>query len=139
MYTVRKLFKFEMAHVLTSSYAKECQNLHGHSYRLEVIISALALNSYGMVIDFKRLKEIVAQEIINKWDHKCVLEEAHYGGGYGTGNPSMVFCAYNPTAENMVKDIYDRLKPIIFAEIPSFVSLKIRLHETDTGYAEYSK
>lgn len=135
MYTIRKTFKFEMAHILSSSYSKECQEIHGHSYKLEIIISALALNSDGMVIDFKKLKEIVNQEIINKWDHTCLIEKDFWAvPGFKCVNTP-----YNPTAENMVKDVYDRLKPLLFSEIPSFVSLKIRLHETGTGYAEYYK
>ena len=60
MYKIRKLFKFEMAHVLTTAYTKECCNLHGHSYRMEVFITSGALNEDGMVIDFKKLKELLS-------------------------------------------------------------------------------
>ena len=36
-YTIRKQFKFEMAHQLKDSYSAAChENLHGHSYVLEL-------------------------------------------------------------------------------------------------------
>jgi 6-pyruvoyltetrahydropterin/6-carboxytetrahydropterin synthase len=139
MFTIRKTFKFEMAHILGQSYSKECQCLHGHSYKMEVIIKALGLNSDGMVIDFKKLKEEVDFRLLGRIDHKCMLQDDHYNIYGGSPRPDFVFVSYNPTAENMVKDFYETLKPYICSEVASFVSLTIRLHETDTGYAEYTE
>lgn len=131
MHKIRKSFKFEMAHVLSNSYSKECRKIHGHSYKMEVIISCLSLNKDGMVIDFKRLKEIVVDTIISKMDHAFVAEK-------GRTSIPHVAVPYNPTAENMVIDFFHRLRTPIKKEIPSFYRLTVRLHETETGYAEYS-
>lgn len=133
MYTVRKLFKFEGAHALSSSYSEECQNVHGHSYKLEVIISSKKVNPDGMVIDFKELKESI-KPIIDIFDHKLVynLEHAvdydHVPGEIGV--------PFNPTAENMCKFFYKEIYKIIWDVCDKLV---IRLHETDTGYAEYTE
>lgn len=139
MYTIRKKISFEMAHVLDDSYSNECKCLHGHSYKMEVFITSDILNKDGMVIDFKKLKEILHEKIIQIFDHSFVMNK------YGK-NPSafkvivkgLVFVNYNPTAENMCKDFYERIYNEIRKEVPAFLSLKVRLHETDTGYAEYS-
>jgi len=140
MWKIRKKFKFEMAHILNKSYSKECQNIHGHSYVLEVIITAIGLNVDGMVIDFKKLKEIVNEKIINKFDHILVLCP-DVGGSIPSiidmYDLKVVFVKYNPTAENMAKDFYDILFREISVEVKGLVKLQIRLHETDTGYSEY--
>ena len=75
-----KQFTFEMAHCLTG-YDGPCQNLHGHSYRLEVTVEGEPerdKNSakQGMVIDFRELKNIVNEVIVSKFDHSVVLSDA---------------------------------------------------------------
>lgn len=138
-YRVRKLFKFEMAHVLSRSYSEECQTIHGHSYRLEVIITA-DLNADGMVIDFKLLKEIVKKKVIDKFDHSLVIpniNKADYDWVKLIPGKKVVV-DYNPTAENMAKRIYSSIFWEIRKMIPDILLLVVRLHETDTGYAEYS-
>ena len=136
MYEIRKIFYFEMAHILSKSYSKECQKFHGHSYKLEVIIKSEVLDKNGVVMDFKKLKEIV-QPIVNKLDHICLVESTV------TVDRSLkeqmirngiYFVDYNPTAENMVKYFYD--------EISSYIrdfDIQINLWETKTGMVSYYK
>lgn len=133
MYQIRKLFKFEMAHVLTKAYTKDCCKIHGHSYKMEVFISSDCLNKDGMVIDFKKLKEIVKKEILSKFDHAFVCQQNNNILGYDHA----ILTPYNPTAENMAAHFCHILAPKLKPEIPSFVSLTVRLHETDTGWAEF--
>lgn len=144
MFKIRKLFKFEMAHCLTSAYTQECLNLHGHSYSLEVILQSASLNKDGMVIDFKKLKEIVQTKILDRFDHAMVVVNDSKPFFYFL--PELRNCGmkivqvkYNPTAENMAKDFHYVLKNTLVQEIRGFVSLEIILHETDTGYASYSE
>ncbi len=130
MFTIRKTFKWEGAHRLESSYSKECQQIHGHSYKTEVIITASELNDDGMVIDFKKLKEIVGP-IIDSWDHKNIIKDRCQA------IDGIVFVNFNPTAENMSKYIWDEIESLIKKEIPSALWLIVRIHETDTGYAQF--
>lgn len=135
MYTIRKKIKFEMAHQLYDAYTKECCNLHGHSYILELFFSSNTLDSTGMICDFKKIKDKL-NSYIAEWDHSVVMSvnmPEEYLTCLTKFNKNLKITKYNPTAENMTKDMFDYIKKLI----PSCV--KVRLHETDTGYAEYSE
>jgi 6-pyruvoyltetrahydropterin/6-carboxytetrahydropterin synthase len=132
MYTIRKIFKFEAAHILDTCYSEECKNVHGHSYIVEVIIGTKFLNDDGMVIDFKRLKEIVSP-LIDAWDHAVI--STHSLELFGGKTCKVDF---NPTAENMCKYLHDAIVPMLHIVNKDF-HLTVRVHETDTGYAEFSE
>ena len=119
MFTIRKLMRFEAAHVLSSSYSKACQRVHGHSYVVELFFKSKRLNNDGMVLDFGEVKD-VAGPLIGKWDHTLITPQDFPGG-------------LNPTAEHMAEYLYKEIKTSI-----SMVS-KVRVHETATGWAEYSE
>lgn len=113
--SVTKIIKFETAHCLTDSYSKECQRTHGHSYRCEVTFEGDINPVTGMIIDFKKIKEIL-NPIFEKYDHQCFTKETFFGK--------------NPTAENMVIDIFETVK------ISSRLVTRVKLWETDTCYAQ---
>lgn len=118
-----KRFSFEAAHHLVG-YSGACSNIHGHSYKLEVTVCGLIDDTADprfanncMVIDFKRLKEVVKDVIISSHDH------ASLNGLY-----------VNPTAEIMVISMFSKIKEVL----PYDVKLEsIRLWETEDSYAEY--
>jgi len=87
---VTKEFRFEAAHRLPG-YKGNCSKLHGHSYRLEVAVSGEVKK--GMVIDFRELTSIVNEKAISVLDHSYLNDLID-----------------NPTAENIVKWIWSRLK-----------------------------
>jgi 6-pyruvoyltetrahydropterin/6-carboxytetrahydropterin synthase len=114
--SVTKIVKFEMAHQLDECYSEECKQIHGHGYRLEVTFEGDVHPVTGMVVDFKEVKELL-QPIIARYDHKFLTKES-----YGK----------NPTAENMAMDIFQAIRQ------KTLMLKKVRLWETDTGYAEVS-
>ena len=122
MYTVRKSFTFEAAHRLVKSYSKECQQVHGHSYTVEVFVTSRILNSDGMVIDFKLLGEVV-EPLIARWDHECLIAGKNI--------------TFNPTAENMALYLWRCIRKAKCIDLDS-MSIKVRVHETATGWAEHS-
>jgi len=136
MYIIRKKFKFEMAHQLSSAYSASCKNcIHGHSYILEVFFRSPGLNTDGMVIDFKLVKD-KCSDFIQSWDHALVMPSdfsKEYLDILKKYNKKLIITSYNPTAEKMAKDIFDR----IHDQIPE--CYKVRLHESETGYAEYEQ
>ena len=135
MYTIRKKFRFESAHILSDSYSKDCRNFHGHSYIMEVFISSKTLNEDAMVIDFGKLKEIV-KPLIDRWDHSLMLQESiREKVFYKNFHLKLEVVDFNPTAENMAKYAYSWIE----TELPRHLKLKVRIHETETGYAEYSE
>lgn len=120
---VSKKFGFEAAHHLVN-YDGKCSHLHGHSYKLEVIVSGLLNTCYDqtyakdcMVIDFSDLKHIVNAAVIDFHDH-ADLNDIYT----------------NPTAEVMVVSMFLEIK----AQLPSDVTLEaVKLWETEDSYAEY--
>ncbi len=136
---ITKVFTFDAGHRL-SDYEGKCKRLHGHTYHLEVTVEG-ELNKKGMVMDFGDLKSIFNEDIDSKFDHRFMLK---IGDKYNEaiakalpkGDGSICWVDYNPTAENIAKDILEILKkklsePAIGAKIA-----KVRLYETPTSFAE---
>ena len=60
-------FHFAASHFLTQYHGK-CEHMHGHNYKLIVTIEG-EIKSNGMILDFKKIKEIVEEKILEKLDH----------------------------------------------------------------------
>ena len=91
---IKKIFEFSAAHNLID-YQGKCENLHGHNYKLEILLSG-KLKDDGMVIDFVELKKIVKKAIIEELDHKYLND-----------------IISQPTAENIILWIWERLKAVL--------------------------
>lgn len=65
-----KEFKFDAAHNLVS-YKGKCEKLHGHTYRLVVVLDGVP-DREGMIMDFLELKEIVGEKVLKKLDHSYI-------------------------------------------------------------------
>lgn len=145
MYQIRKTFKFEAAHALTSAYFKDCLNLHGHSYIVEVFVEARRLNKDGMVIDFKMLKEKI-KFIFDNWDHSLIISDtdSRWDNSICSTNEcfplGLLKVPFNPTAENMAKHLFDECSKMLYGTTERDVKIsKMRVHETVSGWAEYFK
>lgn len=89
MYKVTKKMVVAGAHKLCLPYESACQNLHGHNWVITVTLSSNKLTEYGMVMDFKHIKNKIEKQL----DHKNLNEVFNF----------------NPTAENIAKWISDEL------------------------------
>ncbi|MHA1867132.1 MAG: 6-carboxytetrahydropterin synthase QueD [Candidatus Heimdallarchaeaceae archaeon] len=116
-----KIFTFEAAHFLPE-YKGKCKNLHGHTYTLEVTVEGPISGETGMVIDFKKLKEVVEKEVIDKLDHTLLNES--------TG-------LYNPTCEFLALWIWDKLEKKISELNPNIDLYSIKIWETKDSYFTY--
>ena len=67
---ISKDFKFDAAHNLVHYHGK-CEKLHGHTYRLRVVLEGMP-DSEGMIIDFIELKQIVKDKVISRLDHAYI-------------------------------------------------------------------
>lgn len=65
-------FVFDAAHRVLGHTGK-CAYLHGHTYRLQVTVSAPTLDPLGMVIDFDDLRALVKKAVLDRWDHATLL------------------------------------------------------------------
>lgn len=139
---VTKSFNFETAHALYG-YDGKCKNIHGHSYKLYVTVKGtpIADNSnpkFGMVIDFGDIKKIVKAEVVDLFDHAILLNENSPHKALGeqliAEGHKVIFTPYQPSCENMLIDMVNRIKP----HLDSSIQLQgLRLHETETSYAEW--
>jgi 6-pyruvoyltetrahydropterin/6-carboxytetrahydropterin synthase len=96
-------------------------NGHGHNYILEVTIEGDPNPVTGMVIDIKRVKEILEQEVIGPMDHRFLNYEV---------SP---FDSVVPTAANLAQEIWRRLVPRFSGES---TLARLRLYETQDLYVD---
>ncbi|MBS1573328.1 MAG: 6-carboxytetrahydropterin synthase [Bacteroidetes bacterium] len=142
MIRITKIFSFETAHVLYN-YDGKCKNMHGHSYKLFVTVKGKPISDIenpknGMVMDFGEIKKIVNQEIIDLWDHAVLLnaETPHQELGKDLENKGhkVIYCNYQPTCENMLYDIAEKIKK----QLPTNITLAyLKMHETENSYGEW--
>jgi len=59
MFRVKIITHFSAAHFLRN-YKGKCETLHGHNWKVEVVVSGNELDSLGMVMDFSDLKRIAS-------------------------------------------------------------------------------
>lgn len=69
---IRKEFTFDAAHNLTQYHGK-CERLHGHTYRVAVVVKGL-LDKDSMVFDFCELSSIVGERVLSVLDHSYINE-----------------------------------------------------------------
>ncbi len=72
MFELKIQTHFAAAHQL-AMVAKQCENLHGHNWKVEVMVAGETLNEAGVLIDFGELKAHV-KTIIDQLDHKFLNE-----------------------------------------------------------------
>ncbi len=138
---ITKVFKFDMAHALPG-HDGLCKNIHGHSYELLVTLIGEPINDisspkYGMVIDFKDLKQIIKELIVGQMDHALILRSDTYPNliiELKKHYDRIILVDYQPTSENMIIDFAERIKKAL----PANVKLHhLKLWETITSYIEW--
>ena len=138
---VTKIFDFETAHALWG-YDGKCKNIHGHSYKLTVTISGPIIKDEnhvknGMIMDFGDLKDIVRSNVVDPFDHCLLLNGNTPHKAYAdveNGFSKIMLCNYQPTAENMLIDMVQRIQP----NLPEHIQLRYaRLQETDNSFVEW--
>lgn len=135
MLSVTKIFRFEAAHAL-SDYPGLCKNIHGHSYELHISVSSRELNKQNMVFDFKELKDIVHNSILDDFDHALILRaDSAQATAVEQLNLKVLFLDAEPTAEYLVNIFASRILKLL----PRGIELhRIRLYETNTSYIDWT-
>ena len=96
-------------------------NGHGHNYDVEVTVAGIPPKETGMVIDLKKLADIINEEIVEKVDHKHMNLDVDFLEGV------------IPTAENMAIAFWK----ILEKKIPEGTLYSIKLYESDSNFVEY--
>ena len=94
MYELSVKSEFEAAHFI-KNYPGKCARLHGHNWVIEAVAQGSQLNELGILIDFKIFKSEL-NKILDELDHQFL-------------NELKMFATKNPTAENIAKEIFDKL------------------------------
>lgn len=133
MTTVTKTVKFDAAHVLTDHQGL-CRNLHGHTYRVDVSVSTET--DGDMVIDFKELKGVLSEVILDRFDHSFIYNtgsvgESEIAAVVEKHGMRTVAIPFRSTVENLAKMFYKELK----GRISGLSAVKV--WETADNSAEY--
>lgn len=140
---IRKLFKFEGAHIVRNCSSRRCrENIHGHSYLVEVFITSDQLDRGYMVMDFARLAEV--KEWIESFDHTYSLwteEGEDFKQAIYRYNQRVAELPVSPSCEGFALLFFYAIDRILSCLSPAngegHVRLhSVRVHETATGYAE---
>jgi 6-pyruvoyltetrahydropterin/6-carboxytetrahydropterin synthase len=96
-------------------------NFHGHNYTLEVTVIGEIDPETGYCIDLKILKDLIAEEIEERFDHKNLNLDTEE------------FKNLTPTVENIAIVCYQVLRQ----KLDERFDLSIKLFETDRNWVEY--
>lgn len=141
---IRKLFKFENAHIVRGCSTIKCRSsLHGHSYKVELLFSSNFLDHGQMIYDFGLMKQNM-KALIESFDHSIALwsgDDKDYIEDMKKHSDRWVELPVSPSAEQFSR--------VIFVMIEKLLSLtncvngekevklhSVIVHETDTGYAQ---
>lgn len=120
MYELMVRSDFAAAHQLREVGGR-CENLHGHTWKVEVFLRGEKLEEKGILIDFREVKSIV-KKWVEKLDH-CYLNDVLKG--------------MNPTTENLAKYLFESLEKNI--ESRRVVLSRVRVWESDDACVSYEK
>jgi len=132
MFRVTKEIHFCYGHRLLN-YDGKCRNLHGHNGKAVITVEAAELDALGMVVDFSRIKRVVAAWIDEALDHRMLLHRDDPAlPELRRQNEPVVIFDVNPTAENIAKAIFD------YAISQDLPVVEVTLWETENSYATYT-
>ncbi len=144
---IRKLFKFENAHIVRNCSTQRCrENIHGHSYKVEVLLESNYLDHGQMVYDFGLTKRYI-KELIETFDHSITLwsgDEKSYIADMKKHSARWVELPISPSAEQFSRVIFLMVERVLactgMVNGERNVHLhSIIVHETETGYAQAFK
>jgi 6-pyruvoyltetrahydropterin/6-carboxytetrahydropterin synthase len=113
--------EFAAAHQLRG-YRGKCENLHGHNWKIEVVLRGRTLDRVGMLVDFVEVKSWLRALVDEQLDHKNL-------------NDLPAFKSDNPSAENIARYLYEGLA----TRLPGGVAVdRVTVFETDRCGATYA-
>jgi 6-pyruvoyltetrahydropterin/6-carboxytetrahydropterin synthase len=111
---------FAAGHALRN-YKGKCENVHGHNYRVCIVIQGPELDANGLLVDFAEVKTLM-RAVIHRLDHQFI-------------NDIPPFDELNPSAENIARYFYDEVSRGLAANGAHVGAVKV--WETDITCATY--
>ena len=116
---------FESSHSLKGEGFGKARNVHGHTYKVELVVEGTELSKDGVLCDIVQLKNSLSQ----------VLKDLHYTSLDDNAELKNV----NTTAEEMARYVHRKVSSKLGAEERKTVrSMKITVWENQTGFASFS-
>ncbi|EDZ63533.1 6-pyruvoyl tetrahydrobiopterin synthase [Sulfurimonas gotlandica GD1] len=141
---IRKLFKFENAHIVRGCSTVKCRSsLHGHSYKVELLFESNFLDNGQMVYDFGLMKQNM-KALVESFDHGVTVwsgDSWEYLDSMKKHSDRWVELPVSPSCEQFSRVIFvmiDRLLQLTNS-VNGEREVKLNsviVHETDTGYAQ---
>jgi 6-pyruvoyltetrahydropterin/6-carboxytetrahydropterin synthase len=122
MYHLKIQSHFAAAHNLLN-YQGDCENLHGHNWKIEVTVKTEQLDAAGLGIDFKTLKRHT-NEVLDRLDHKY-LNNLEY------------FKQISPSSEHISRYIFEAIEELLTT--PGVILESVRVWESDNACATYTR
>ncbi len=141
---IRKLFKFENAHVVRGCTSQRCKySIHGHSYKIEILFESNYLDQGQMVYDFGLTKTTI-KELIDSFDHATAIwdkDDISYIEAIKKFSKRWVALPVSPSAEQFSRVIFLMIDKLLSQTKMQNGEKEVKLHsvivhETDTGYAQ---
>jgi len=120
MYKLMIRTSFAAAHNLIN-YQGDCENLHGHNWKVDVTVLAKELDKAGLGIDFKVLKR-EAGAIVQELDHKYLNDNPAFGN-------------ISPSSEHIARYLYQRISERLNNDVIKVESIAV--WESDNASACY--
>lgn len=121
MYRLTIQTSFAAAHNLLH-YQGDCENLHGHNWKVDVTVAARELDKSGLGIDFKILKA-ETRRLLETLDHKYL-------------NDLEMFKGLSPSSENIARYLFEELGRTLNTDNVTVSSVNV--WESDFACASYS-
>ena len=112
---------FAAGHALRN-YKGKCENVHGHNFRVQVVIEGERLDETGLLVDFIDVKDAM-RSIIDRLDHVFL-------------NDIAPFDVKNPSAENIAEYFYEEMAKGLKSSVPVRIR-EVKVWETDIQNATY--
>lgn len=150
VYRICKSFEIESGHML-SKHPGACRYPHGHSRRIDVVVSSETLDANEMVCDFSALKAAI-RAVADRFDHAMAMNSRdplleQLGA---VRERVVVFEGQDPTTEVLARHVFDGIREAIASgrvfrdergrelRLPPALRLeRVRVSETSTSWAEY--
>ncbi len=141
---IRKLFKFENAHIVRNCTSDRCKrSIHGHSYKVELLLKASKLDHGQMVYDFGLLKGVI-KELYDSFDHAICFwqkDDPAYIDACKTFSARWISLPVSPSAEQFSRIFFFLAQQVLNSTITQNGEgdvgvYSVIVHETDTGYAQ---
>jgi len=144
---IRKLFKFENAHIVRDCSSVKCRSsLHGHSYKVELLFESNFLDKGQMVYDFGLMKQNM-KDLVESFDHAIALwsgDDVEYIQDMKKHSARWIELPVSPSAEQLSRVIFVMIDKLLelTATVNGEKEVKLHsiiVHETATGYAQCFK